>query len=352
MGLIEAFIAWLKSLLEPAPAPPSRGINVPEVVAPRVMVIDFDPTVDEAGMRLGEKMGWNNVDLLIQEYIEQVGQASGGLVQYQYSGANRLDVDAFPVKADGFCYTAAQYLDVLRSEPTHHQPDAVDYSRILADFDLVRRINDCEIDEVWLFGGPYFGFWESTMVGPGAFWCNSAPLGGVTGCQRRFVIMGFNTQRGVTEMLHNLGHRAESTLARVYNAYDWLFNAYAALNPAAAPPPATGLFANPGNDFEHLLLYDKIAPGRAGLGLIHAPPNGQQDYDWSSHQAVLSSCDDWLNFPALQGARRLVSCEEWGCSQHGFILWWLAHLPHAAGSQNGVLNNWWRYIMQVDLPYP
>jgi hypothetical protein len=35
-----------------------------------------------------------------------------------------------------------------------------------------------EIDEIWLFGGPYFGFYESRMAGPGAFWCNAPPLPG------------------------------------------------------------------------------------------------------------------------------------------------------------------------------
>jgi hypothetical protein len=25
-------------------------------------------------------------------------------------------------------------------------------------------------------------------------------------------------------------------------------------------------------------------------------------------------------------------------------LWWLRHLPHAAGATNGVSNNWWEYL--------
>ena len=42
-----------------------------------------------------------------------------------------------------------------------HDPDAVDYEAILEEFDLLARVESDQIDEVWLFGFPYAGFYES-----------------------------------------------------------------------------------------------------------------------------------------------------------------------------------------------
>ena len=57
-----------------------------------------------------------------------------------------------------------------------------------------------------------FGFYESRMAGPGAFWCNAPQCENTDACRKRFVIMGFSYERGVGEMLEDLRHRAESEL--------------------------------------------------------------------------------------------------------------------------------------------
>ena len=95
-------------------------------------------------------------------------------------------------------------------------PDQVDYEAIIDQFNLIEKINRKEMDEVWLFGFPYAGFYESRMVGPGSFFCNAPPLDIYHHCLRRFVIMGFNYERGVGEMLESMGHRAEFTMSQVY----------------------------------------------------------------------------------------------------------------------------------------
>ena len=124
-------------------------------------------------------------------------EVSYGLVKYQYDRAHRIDVDEFPRKQDGFQYTAASYLAMMQDAKTHHEPDGVDYWKIVNDHHLIDRVMGSEIDEVWLFGAPYFGYWELHMVGKGAIWCNSSPLANSGRCARRFVIMGFNYERGV-----------------------------------------------------------------------------------------------------------------------------------------------------------
>ena len=357
MDILNAIVDWLNRLLGrstsplPLPQPPADGSLVP--VSPRVFVINFDPVVDANGTRLTERMGWNKVDSLIPGFIADMKEISYGLVNYQYDPANRIDVNEIPQKTDGFQYTADAYLTMMKDQRTHHDPDEVDYHKIIADHRLIERVMNHEIDEVWMFGGPYFGFWESTMVGKKAIWTNSSPVANTDNCTRRFVIMGFNYERGVAEMIHDIGHRMESIMAYVYDSFDTLQRAYSAVNPNVQPPVTPARFMNPRNDFERFMLYEKIAPGRAEMGLIHTPPNADKDFDWQNPNKASSSADDWLNYPNLQGIRRTFNHTEWGGGGDGynFTKWWFKHVPHVKGNKNGISNNWWKYTMQVDQPF-
>jgi hypothetical protein len=49
------------------------------------------------------------------------------------------------------------------------------------------------------------------MAAPRSFYINRGPLPEIK-CERPLVIMGFNFERGVAEMLHSLCHRVESTI--------------------------------------------------------------------------------------------------------------------------------------------
>jgi hypothetical protein len=353
MNMLDSFINWIKRLLgrTPPPMPPADEPLV--AVSPRVLVINFDPIVDDHGTRLTERMGWNNVDGLIQGFIADMKEVSYGLVNYQYDSANRIDVNEIPHKVDGFQYSVPAYLAMMKDEKTHHDPDGVDYHRIVNDYHLIDRVMSDQIDEVWMFGGPYFGFWESHMVGKNAIWCNSSPLANTDQCTRRFVIMGFNYQRGVAEMLHDIGHRMESIMAYVFDSFDTLQNAYNAVDPKVQPPVTPARFLNPRNDFERFMLYEKIAPGRAQVGLIHTPPNADKDFDWQNMNVASSSADDWLAYPNLQGTRRMINCTEWGGSADGYAYtkWWFKRVPHVKDNKNGISNNWWKYTMQVDQPF-
>ena len=114
-----------------------------------------------------------------------------------------------------------------------------------------------------MFGGPYFGFYESRMAGKGAFWCN-AP--GIERDCRRFVIMGFNYQRGGQEMIHSFGHRAESILSKHFGSQDFQNRLYGLQTP---PPPK--------NEYEQWLLDH---------GTVHRKPGGtdygQNEFAWVS----------------------------------------------------------------------
>jgi hypothetical protein len=293
----------------------------------RVLAILHAPLIRfEGGRKLHEVLRWNDPDDLAGRFLADVRECSYGLANFEI--VERIEVDGFPVKQDGFCYTAESYLACWRARSGFHQPDGVDYGRLLDEFDVISKVNGGAIDEVWLFGFPYGGYYESIMAGPGAFWCNAPPLEGTRQARRRFVIMGFSYERGVGEMLEDLGHRAESILSKVF---------------AGTRGDA--------NLWERFTRYDQTHPGRAECGNVHFAPNSQRDYDWGNRRPVPSRCDDWYTFPDFQGAVRRVDCREWGngdIRQHH--LWWFRHFPHVDGMTNGILHNWWEYVIRVDSP--
>jgi hypothetical protein len=217
-----------------------------------------------------------------------------------------------------------------------HAADVVDYAAILDLFDVCGKLNRGEIDELWLFGGPWFGYYESRLAGPDAFWYN-APALGETGCERLLPIMGFNYERGAAEMLHSFGHRAEASMTRVFGGWD--------------------VSSTPDNDWDRYghNLGQSTFTDVYQCGTVHYPPNGTTDYDYGNISDVVdSACDDWLNYPDLSGATDAIDCDAWGCDQRSYLSWWLAHLPRKTGFHEGKLLNWWDYIVgqRYDAIYP
>jgi hypothetical protein len=287
-----------------------------------VLLINYDPVVDPSSRQtLSQRRRWNRVDDLLPGFIADLHECSAG--QLQYRVVERQNVDAIPVKADGFTYTVPTLLNVLDGRGQSHNPDFMDYQRVVAQFKLYDRIMSNEIDEVWLFGFPYAGFYESRMAGVGAFWCNAPELENSQGCRRRFIMMGFNYERGVGEMLESWSHRVESIMRKVYERTH-----------------------GDDNLWEHFIRYDKTSPGLAEVGTVHYAPNSDRDYDWGNPRNVPSRCDDWLGYPNFSGLRRVVNCAEWGNGDiRAHHKWWLQHLPHVPGTRNGVSNNWWHYVI-------
>ena len=297
----------------------------PPPISPRVIHIIHNPTIPAAGGgKLNQVLAWNDPGQLAQAYIDDVRYASHGYANYEI--VERIEVDAFPVLQDGFFYTPETYMTAWHARAGFHQPEGVDYHRILAAFDVIPKINQGEIDEVWLSAFPYAGYYESRMAGPEAFWCNAPLLEATEHCNRRFVIMGFSFERGVGEMLENLGHRAESILSHVY-----------------------GNIPDHANHWEHFTRYDKTYPGQAEVGNVHFAPNSERDYDWGNRRKVWSRCDTWYNFPNLEGEPRWVNCDEWGQGDiRAHHLWWFRHFPHVSGKTSGISNNWWEYVVNPD----
>ncbi len=320
MSYWDQLMALLRALVRPKPPIESApGEGPPPALNPRVLLITYNPVIQsEGGRKLAQVLGWNDADTLCREYIADLRECSDGFLNYEI--VQRIEVDAWPVKVDGFRYDGRGFVGNWRRRSGWHEPDAVDYEAIIADFDLVARVEANQIDEVWLFAFPYAGFYESIMVGPGAFWCNSLPMPR-DDVSRRFVIMGFNYERGVGPMLESFGHRVESHLKQTWRSW-----------------------RGDDNLWERFILYDKKAPGRANVGWMHYAPNSLTDYDWGNRTMVPSNCDDWLNFPNFQGTVRQVNCTEWGNGDmRAHHKWWFRHLPNLPGYTQGIANNWWWY---------
>jgi hypothetical protein len=319
---------WFKRLLRPAatehtPAPlPDRRQTAGPPLELRVSLITHAPIIEAAGNQpLFRLLGWHDPAALVDQYIADLQQASGGYVRYRI--VERHEVDAYPAKIDGFRYSDRSYLDCVQRRGPCHQPDTVDYPRLLAEFDMVGKINRNEIDEVWLMAFPYAGYYESMMAGPGAFWCNAPPLE-LPEARRRFVVMGFNYERDVGCMLENFGHRVESIMAHVYRRH-----------------------RGEANLWQRFTRFDRDQPGLAECGNVHFAPSSQRDYDWGNRRVVVSRADAWYNFPDLSALPRPMSCREWGDGDmRAHHLWWLDHLPRVAGETDGIHNNWWYYILQ------
>ncbi len=333
-SFLKAFFDLIIRLLgrkKPAPPPPSPPPQEPtddpnelaQVTASKVLVIVLDPVMDEAtGQKLSEQQGWGHPEDLATNFMADILQNSHGMARYQV--VERIDVNEFPAKTNGFRYTPQTYMDVLRNISSPYMPQEVDYYAIIEQFNLLSRVARKEIDEVWIFGFPHAGFYESIMAGPRAFWCNSPPLKNTEASERRFVIMGFSYERGVGEMLESFGHRAESIVGKTFQH-----------------------LTGDTNLWQRFTRYEKVAPGKAAVGSIHFAPNSERDYDWNNPSTVRSECYDWqLNFPNFKGDIRDVTASEWG---NGDIRmhhqWWLKHIPHVSGRLNGVHNNWWQYII-------
>jgi hypothetical protein len=295
--------------------------NKPEPVHKKVSVIVFDPVVkSEGGKKLSQLLKWSDPDQLTQQFIADMKDVSYGYANYQV--VERIESEKFPAKLDGFAYTADDFLKSWKAGKGFHKPDEVDYHPILKEFNIIDKINRGAIDEVWLYAFPYAGFYESIMAGPGAFWCNAPELKGTDNANKRFIIMGFNYERGVGQMLENVGHRAESIMEHVYR------------------------FKNgPDNLWKRFTKHEKTDPGGAEVGTLHFAPNSEKDYDWGNKRKVKSRWQTWKNFPNLDGEPKEV-VNDWGNGEiHAHHEWWFKLLPHITGARDGISYNWWRYIV-------
>lgn len=305
-----------------------------EVFNRNVYVIVYDPILS-GGESLSTYLGWNNHADLTQETIDFFKQATGDRLIYNVVETTVV-TDGWPELNDGYVYTEEVYLDVLDGQIPPPTTSMVNYNKIVnsAQFNICDKVNNGEVDEVWIYNGPWFGFYESTLVGPGAYWYNSPPVPGPHHCQRLVPIMGPSPERGIDSAVHNFGHRTEATMTQVYGS--WFQNRTA-------------------HNWERFTLVDSLSPNYSysGCGNIHFPPNGTSDYDYQNLSVGNTNCNDFANYPELgelADTIQPVTCSEWGCTQIGYLGYWFGHLPSNAGCADDIYtNDWWRYFINPEL---
>jgi hypothetical protein len=257
-----------------------------KVTVNHISVIVFKPDI-------AEKMRWHEYHELVAGYIKDIQATSRDFIQYVIM--DWKEVDAFPVFERGWNFSSST--DYTSKFIANKIPaTSCDYLGTLKKF---YGADYPKYDEIWMFGGPYFGFYESRMVGKNPIWCNAPELKTDTHNQ---VVMGFNYERGVGEMLENYCHRVESTMNCCEN-YIW-----------------------------KQFLKD--------CGSVHCPPNTTKDYDWGNTDEVSTNCDAWHFWPDYQDRSKVTNCREWGMGEiRAHHIWWLQH----------IYPNWFRYVNDLSI---
>jgi hypothetical protein len=314
-----------------------EGIEVPVLAGPSsgaekikvgVDVLDFEPLAD-SGQPLTVAQGWNDPSGLQDQYLDDVATASGGIVTQRLVEVSVIR--DYPAKPGGFRFTNASYQGCLLDHSPGYCGALIDYGSVLNAVFAPHGRSACQslrtgrVDEVWLWGGPWFGYLEWLWVAPGTL-CPQV--------RKPFVVMGFSYERGEPEMLHDLGHRAEGLVQSgigftLWDRFDGQRSRYGQDFACPAQPDSN---------------HPEVDPASAHAGNVHFPPNAFCHYQYDRDLAVMSDADDWANFPNLTGRRALINSGTWGGTQRGFMIWWLGRFPRHAGSTQGVENDWWRYV--------
>lgn len=313
-----------KGIWNPMPRAPD---NQPQIM--KVLVLNYDPISPADGhRRLTQIFNWGDAAQKAAQYKALMERASGGYLQFEIVEWRNLN--ELYAQEDGKRYTIEEYVRNRRSNSGwREKAGSANYPLIMHEQKVVPLVNDGLVDEVWIFSDHYFGLWEASMAGPRSFYINGGVYPQVPS-QRPFALYGFNYERAVEEMAHNTSHRTEATMNRIYG--QWNLKA-------------------PTSNWDKFSANHDQSGGLAGVGTCHWPANATADYDYGNPREVLSWADDFLDYPQLDGERKPVSSKTWndGNPHRGYMRWYFAHLPRAAGvNQDGRQNNWWKYLFDFD----
>lgn len=345
-GFSTAFTLWmdaaaLAQLPKTGTAPPPPSIEPGRIWNPmrpaadnhpltlRILVLNYDPVVSAEGQRrLSEVFKWNEPERLALRYRAAMEFAAGGAIRYEI--AEWRNLNEIYAQRDGYRYTVEEYVKNRRAGGGWHDGKGQDYPRLLREQGVAEMVSRGLVDEVWIFSDHFFGVWEASMAGPGAFNINGGVYPEVP-ATRPFAFYGFNYERGVAEMMHDAAHRTEATLNRVYGGWK---------------------LAAPVSNWDKFSANFSQSNGVAGVGTCHWPANAERDYDYGNKRTVESWADAFLTYPQLDWAKKSVSRETWAGGkddQLDYMKWYFAHIPRASGvNADGRQNNWFKYIWNFE----
>ncbi len=313
----------------------------------KVAVVYQDPMLPSTN-RIHEEFNWRDPRVLAQSLIRHFREATDSVVNFQLTEV--VEATQLFTRLRGVYMTVPQYVALLKEPgwPTLRAASdsgliGLDYREFVKFYQFDEKRNRGEIDEVWVFAAPFLGMYESQLMGPNAFWWNSPPIKDGTALTRLLSVMGLNYERGVDQAFHSFGHRSESAIIKAYQdaqGRPW--------NPTSPNPTPWDLFTR----------VNKDLPGLAHVGNIHFPPNGTHDYNYGNTTLVTSFAENWYRYPILFNMSSQVNVSTWlytpgeplaeGNDHLGYLRWWYGHLPRYVGVTDGVLNNWWHYIVDYE----
>lgn len=274
-----------------------------------VLLLVFDPVLEAYGnKKVSQYFGWNNPDTLTNGILATLPAVSKNYVSYTIK--ERIDIDGIFPKSDGYQYTDASYVSCIQKTGPCHSPDIINYERLFNEYNICSK----NVDEVWMWGGPYFGYWEFAL----------APY-----CGKTTFTMGFSYERTLAEALHDFGHRTEHVgTYRVGNG-NWQQN--------------------------ETTEWNKFSLIAGHCGNIHYPPGtvvGSEEYKYDKTASVSTDCNGYLSYPDGPFPTQSLTCSAWGCTSEGYMRWWLSHIPNATGittkDNKSIYNNWWKYYAFYD----
>lgn len=338
---------------------PTYEERVAEPLTIKVAIVYEDPIVEDGKRlhevsRIGDWAYWNDPRKQAAVFEQELEKASHGVVQYEV--VKVIEAEHFytykPSAAGGREWITrddiASYCQSRDVPGFLSEGWGFDYLQLIEDYDFGKMRDNDELHEVWVFTHPGSCMFESRLIGDGAFWCNSEGITKQMGAtnDKLLTVMFCNYERTVDLALHSYGHRVESVMGNVYGVVEqdewWLSPSCKSIEEMT---PIQLFSAYQG-------VYGRFDEGYSQVGLVHFPPNGERDYDYSNHKQVKTYADEWMNYPDMKFSpekARIVDNSEWqheGGDQWGFMMWYFSHLPHFKGTDKyGKLNNWWHYIV-------
>lgn len=227
-----------------------------------------------------------------------------------------------------------------------------DYEYLIKKFDLINRRNAGEFDQVWINSIDPVQTFETMMVGKAPYWINGNPL--KKDCNN-FMIANISISRRDAN-LHALGHGVEGIMSKAFNGTIFRYN--------KTYDDSTEEKFKTLNLWEQFSMTSSESSGNnSGIGNVHWPYNAEKDYDYTNTRKVYSYWKNWLNYPDLSGKKVLSSKSDWlewkenkslGADQNKdpdrlYMRLWFYLFPHIEGvTEDGHLNNWWKYFVTLD----
>ena len=194
------------------PPAPSHTVAAPMYL--KLLIIDYDPELPTRdNVKMGDYMGSEPVEENIYDLVDRLHSASHGILNYT---VEYMYVNEFPRHNDGFQVDRVQFPDLWDEaewdlfRTIEEKGSYFDYTYFIEQFNLIKRRNRGEIDEVW-FISEFANGSETVMVGRGAYEINGSLI--KADC-KPFRINQIARHRFDTP-LENLGHSAEAIMSNV-----------------------------------------------------------------------------------------------------------------------------------------